>query len=303
MGPDMPDEADKARTIRLERLRAMLEKHLDHAPAAIETLISELKIGQADPDLWEQLHAAAARDGQELELADAYQKVTVDRRLKQLPPAASAELLMHAADFSQGVLGDRDGAEGFLRAVLEIGPEHLEAFARLERMFEGAGDKVRLVELYAKVAAAPPRSSDDLARRVVNEIAQIAAKTPLSDEACKRLLVLVPANAAMLGVLDAHCQKTGRARLACALIEEAIERHALSEMRVLEQRRRLIELYLGDAATPEKAIAHVEEVLLRDPNDEGARAAAQRLLSTHEVASRAAAALQHARRKSQSPPP
>lgn len=299
----MPDNADKARTIRIVRLRAMLEKHLDHAPAALETLISELKIGEAPPELWERLHAAAVRDDQELELAEAYRKIAVDRRLKQLPLAAGIELLMHAADFSQGVLNDLDGAEGFLRSVIESCPDHAEAFARLERTLETAGDKLRLVELYAAVAATPPRQPDDLARRAVNEIAQLSAKTPLPDEACKRLLSLVPASAAILDVLEAHCQKTGRAGLACALIEDAIAGHGLSEMRVLEQRRRLIDLYLGDAAAPEKTIAHIEDLLLRDPHDEQARNAAGRLLSNREVASRAAAALQKARRKSQAPPP
>jgi tetratricopeptide (TPR) repeat protein len=302
MGREMSDNADKARTIRLERLRAMVDKHLDHAPAAVEALMSELKIGEAQPELWEQLHAAAVRDDQELELAEAYRKIAVDRRLKQLPPSVRTDLLMHAADFSQGALGDWDGAEGYLRNVLEIAPDHTEAFARLERHFEAAGDKLELIELYATVAATPPKPPEDLARRAVNEIAQFAAKVRLSDEACKRLMVFMPASTAILGVLDAHCQKTGRAVLACALIEEAIEKHGLSDARVLEQRRRLIELYMGDAAAPEKAISHIEDLLRRDPNDAQARDAGRHLLSNNAVATRAAEALQAARRKSQSPP-
>jgi hypothetical protein len=299
----MADGTDKARTIRLERLRTMLDKHLDHAAAAIEVLVSELKAGEALAATWERLHAAAVRDDQELELAHAYGKIVVDRRIKQLAPAVRAEIAMHAADFSQGVLNDKDGAEGFLRTALELVAGHAEAFSRLERMYETAGAKVKLVELYALVAVAPPRSADDLARRAVNEIAQLTAQAPVSDEACRRLLAYLPASPAMLGTLDAHCQKTGRAALGCELIEEAIEQHGMSEARLLDQRRRLIELYMGDAGTPQKAISHVEKILVHDPADARARAAAQRLLSTHEVASRAAAALQEARRKSQPPPP
>jgi len=301
MGPQMADTEEKARTIRLERLRTMVEKHLDLAPAALETLLSELRIGEAQSDLWERLHAAAARDDQELELAEAYRKATVDRRLKQLPPAAAADLLMHAADFSQGVIGDGDGAEIYLRAVLQIIPNHAEAFARLERRFDAAGDKRQLVELYASVVATPPRRPDEMANRIVNEIAQLTAKSRLSDDACKRLMALVPVSLPMLGVLEAHCLKTGRPRLACELLEEAIEKHGLTETRIIDQRRRLIDLYLGEAAQPEKSITHIEILLLRDPNDARTRDAGRHLLSNREVATRAAEALQTARRKSQLP--
>jgi hypothetical protein len=302
MACEMTDGADKARAMRLLRLRAMLDKHLDHAAAALETLVAELKIGEAEPDLWERLHAAAARDDQELELADAYAKIAVDRRIKQLPPGVRADLVMHAADFSQGVLGDRDGAEVFLRSVMEIVPGHAEAFARLERTFEANADKVGLVELYAAVAAAPPRNADDMARRAVNEIAQLGAQSPISDQACKRLLAFVSASPAMLDVLETHCVKTRRAGLACALIEEAIETCGFSETRTLDQRRRLVDLYLGDAAMADKAMPHVETLLRRDPGDARAKAAAERLLSNRDVASRAAAVLQDVRRKSQVPP-
>jgi hypothetical protein len=103
-------------------------------------------------------------------------------------------------------------------------------------------------------------------------------------------------------VLETHCIKTRRAGLACALIEQAIETCGFSDARVLDQRRRLIDLYLGDVATPEKAMPHVEELLHRDAGDARAKAAAERLLANREVASRAAAVLQEVRRKSQVPP-
>src|SRR6476620_7502794 len=102
----MPDPAEKARPLRLERLRSMLDKQLSQPPAALETLMSELRIGEAQPHLWEGLHAAAARDGKEAEMASAYRKFATDRRLKQLPADVHAEVLMHAADFFQGVMGD-----------------------------------------------------------------------------------------------------------------------------------------------------------------------------------------------------
>ena len=63
-----------------------------------------------------------------------------------------------------------------------------------------------------------------------------------------------------------------------------------------ERRHRLLELYLGDAKTPEKAIYHVEVLLIDEPGDEKALEAGDKLLRVKDVASRAAAALQEARR-------
>ncbi len=279
----------------------MVDKHLTNARALLETLMSELRIGEAQPELWEALHAAAVRDGKEHDLAEAYRKIATDRRLRQLSAAVYGQVVMHAANFSQGVLGDVEGAERFLRYVLEVAPENREAFHRLERKFEAAGDRLRLVELYALVAATPPKQPDELARRALKIIALLPAKTPVSDDGCKRLLALVPASPAILSVLEEHCRKTHRYALACELLERAIEEHALPEMRIIEQHRRLIDLYMGEAKAPEKAISHVEELLQRDANDAQARTAAERLTSNREVASRAAAALQHARRRGRAP--
>ena len=115
-------------------------------------------------------------------------------------------------------------------------------------------------------------------------------------------LALVPASWSLLSILEAHCQKTERVSLACALLEQGIAGPGLPEARIIDHRRRLIELYLGPAKTPEKAMPHVEDLLARDSTDARARAAANTLLSVREVASRAAAAIQRARRREQLPP-
>jgi hypothetical protein len=297
----MTDTAAKARAMRLARLRSMLEENLSNPRAAIEALMAELRIDEAQPELWEGLHAAAVRDGKESDLADAYAKIALDRRLRQLSPAVHAEVLMHAADFLQGVLGDGDRAEGFLVGVLEVAPDHREAFDRLERRFEASADELRLLELYAVVAGTPPKPADEMARRALKIVTSLTAKTPLSDEGCKGLLALVPANLALLGALETHCRKTGRLGLACELFEQAIERQGLAEVKVVELHRRLIELYMGEANAPEKAISHVEALLSRDPADAQARPAAERLIPNRKVASRAAAALQQARRQGRPP--
>jgi tetratricopeptide (TPR) repeat protein len=296
----MSDTAAKARRLRLERLQSMLDNYLEHPMACLETLMAELKIGELQPDLWEGLHAAAARDGKEAELAAAYRQLAAGPRSKQLPPVEHAELMMQAANFLQGVVGDAEGAAAFLQMVLEVVPNHAEAFARLERRLEAAGDKARLVELYATVAKKPPKPAEELARIALNAIVLLPAKNPISDEACKRLISFAQTSPGILDVVETHCLKTGRAALACVVREHAVDKIALPPAVVAQQRQRLIELYLGDVNTPEKAIAHVEALLERDPNDTQAKAAADRLLRVREVASRAAAALKEARNKARS---
>jgi hypothetical protein len=289
----MLTSAEKARAQRLERLRSSIERGLEQPGAALDTLIAELPMGELHPDLWEGTHAAAARDGKEAVLNDAYEKLTAERRLKQFPANERASLLMHAADFSLGILGDAPGAERFLWRVLEAVPDHADAFDRLERKFQGARDKVKLGELYAAVAVKPSRTPSALARNAQEVVSLLTTETPLPDDACRKLFVLLPENHALLGVLETHLRKTRRFGLTCELLEAGVSGNPAD---VIDLRRRLVELYTGDAKTPEKAISHVEVLLKQDPSDSQARAAADRLLRVRDVASRAAAALQEARR-------
>lgn len=297
----MPETTEKARTQRLQRLKTMLETRLEHPAAALEALISELKLGAMEPELWEQFHAAALRDGVEQQVAAAYRGVLARHRLQQLPAPAAGDLLVHAADFFQGVLGDRATAEAHLHTVLEIVPDHREAFARLERRFLEPRDNLKLLDLYGLVAATPPKTLDELARHAVNAIAVLPARSPLPDETCRRLLALVPGSVGVLDALQAHCKKTERAALACELGEQALQRFELPKKIVLELRRSLAELYVGEAGAPDGAIGHVEALLEHDATDARARAVANKLLGSRTVGSRAANALQQARRSMRAP--
>jgi hypothetical protein len=297
----MADTAEKARALRLSRLNTMVDTRLEHPAAALEALISELKQGALEPELWERFHAAALRDGVEQDVATAYKGVLARHRLQKLPAAAAGDLLVHAADFFQGVLGDRATAETLLHTVLELVPDHREAFSRLERRFLEPRDNLRLLDLYGLVAATPPKSVDDLAHAVVNALAVLPARSPLPDETCRRLVALVPGGLGVLDALMAHCKKTERAALACELGERTLERLELPKKSVLELRRTLAELYAGEAAMPDGAIGHVETLLEYDATDARARAVANRLLSNRSVGSRAANALQQARRSVRTP--
>lgn len=297
----MEGTAEKARRLRLSRLGDMLATRLSHPPSALETLITELKDGHEQVDLWEGLHAAAIRDGQTDAVANSYTKTAVSRRLNQLSAAAHAQVLMHAADFHQGILGDLEGAEAYLLRVLDVVPTHQEAFERLRRRYQNSSNSVKLVELLAKIALTPIGSVEALAREAADLVTQLPARTPLPDEACIQLLAYSRVSLRVVDNLDAHCRKTNRAELASDLRERVIEQFELPEAALISQRRRLIELYLGEANHPEKSIDHVEELLRRDGRDPMARSAAEKLLSTRPVASRAAAILQFARQSTRSP--
>lgn len=281
----------------------MLDTRLEHPAQALEVLIAELKADHREPDRWERFHAAALRDGMEKEVGAAYRAVSVKHRLQTLPAPAAGDLLVHAADFFQGVVGDVDTAVTFLHTVLELVPGHKDAFTRLERRFLEPRDNLKLLDVYGLVASNPPGSADHLAHSVVNAISVLPARTPLPDETCRRLVALVPSGIGVFDALFGHCKKTERAALACELGETVLERFELQKQSVLELRRNLAELYVTEPALLDKAITHVEALLEHDASDARVRAAASRLLSSRSVGVRAANALQQARRTTRAPGP
>lgn len=297
----MSETADKARAQRIARLKTTLETKLDQPPAAIEALLLELEAGESQPELWEQLHAAAARDGVEQALGAAYAKVAGSQRMTRVEPRARAEFYLHVADYFQGVLGDAATCESYLEKVAQTVPGHPIAYARLEPRVEAAADPRRALELYASAAASPPIAPATLAVKAMNRLLLLPAKQPLADDACKKLVELVPAVPRLLNALEGHCRLTQRPALAAWLIEAALLDPSLPSPIVVEQRTRVIDLYMGDAANPAAAIDHVEDLLQRDPGDAAVRKVAERLLGVNEVASRAAAALALARRSLPSP--
>lgn len=297
----MPTAGDKARAQRLERLATTLEKRLDNPAAALEVLIAEVKAGEPQQHLWEGLHAAAARDSKEQELKVAYAMITSERRLSQLPRPAQADVLVHAADFHQGILGDGPGTEAFLFRVQRIVPGHTDAFARLERRLEARADARGLIELYAIAASDDLAGASTLVSKIVNKIVPLPAAAPLSEEACKRVIALAPSHPILFDVLDAHCKKAKRFELTCKLFEQALADPALPKNAAVDLRRRLVELYIVEVDAPASAMPHIEELLTVDATDELARTAAERLLANRDMAARAAAALQKARRLSRAP--
>jgi tetratricopeptide (TPR) repeat protein len=291
------DPEAKRSVARLRRLGPMLEERLDDAAAALELLVAEAESGELRPELWERLHAAAVRDDTLMELGSAYEQLARGRRFRPLSPATQGEVLMHGADFFQGILGDADGAAAFLQRVLAAVPEHAEAFSRLERYFTASRQDRKLAELYAYVAGTRPDPPVLLIGRALMLIERLPPDQGLPLDGCERLVRAAGTNPRVITVLEAHCRSGGRFRDAAALLELSIQSSKLKPAELLEPRRRLIALYMTEAKAPEDAMPHVEEILRVDPAHAEARKTAERLLANPKVASRAAAALQEVRRR------
>jgi tetratricopeptide (TPR) repeat protein len=296
----MPEKQDP-KTIRsiarLRRLGPMLETRLEDATAALELLVSEAESGEPRIEMWEQLHAAAVRDDLLVELGSAYEQLLKGRRLKPVAADTQALILMHAADFFQGVLGDAEGAAGFLERVVAAVPEHPEAFPRLERRYTAARDDRRLAELYAMAAVSRSEPAVLLIGRSLALMEMLPADAPVRTEICERLIVAEPKNPRIRTVLEAHCRKTGRFQEAAAMLEALLARPELDPREALEVRRRLVALYLGETKNPAGAMPHAEVLLQADPASVEGRKAVDRLLTHPQVAARAAAALLEARRR------
>jgi len=218
-------------------------------------------------------------------------------RFKQMDAAVRAQVLVHAAHFYQGMLGDAASAEQFLMQALSAVPDQAEAFNRLEKRFEALPDKRRLLELYAASAARPPKPAAELGSKAVNLITPMPATMPLPESTCLGLAPLAAAAPSVITALEAHCQKTGRPALACAVIERALENKSLPENTAVDLRRRVLLLFLDHTKTPERGVDHLEALLVRDPQDAVARAAAKRMVAIRSIGEQVTSLLHELRRQ------
>lgn len=288
--------AEKARDLRLARLKASLSQKMANPMAVIDQLMAEMVDGDPQHALWEQFHAAALRDHCEPAVAEAYKRAIAGPRMKRLSPESQANVLMNGANFYQGILGDMTAASEMLCKVVAVTPANDDAFSRLEKKLERDNDDHGLVELYAAVAGHSSRKPEVLAQQTLLRLVKLTPSTPLSDDACRKLVTLATANSKVLDVLEQHCRATKRVVLAGDVVEQAIADDARASDALTKQRRqRAVDIFL-EANAPSRAMEHIEKLLDSDFNDPVALRGCDRLMSNREVSSRAAAALQKARR-------
>jgi hypothetical protein len=275
------------------------EAEIEDAEGLIDAILASLARGRLLTDAWDQLHAAARRDGRIEEVAAAFATVSCGARMKAAQPSVAAEFLFQGARFFDEVLDDDLGAAMYLERSLALAPARLDAFAKMEAILEGKRSFGKLAHLYA--AAAPHRTRGQQAlmlRRAAEWLAALGEESgqpPVDDrviELWQQIARLEPGDEEARSRLESLYVKAGRFRDAVRLNEQSLSREPAPDdyhKQVLLER--IVELYADALDEPERAIAHVEQLLSFDPTHEGARKVGERLLSVTGLTGRASAAL------------
>jgi tetratricopeptide (TPR) repeat protein len=272
-----------------------LDERLDNPGEVLEILVSSAAKGEQAVETWERLHEAAQRFDKMSDLALAYEHVTLDKRVKLLPPEQQAFIFLQATQFFTS-LGDTEGAAGYAERAIAAVPGHPEAFARLEALLTASGKLSRLAQHYLD---ASQRETDAERRRSLLERAfSIASSIDASEliiEAGQRLLKLSPAADDVREEVMRRLIGAGRHKDVVELLEQALTRDPpppADEDKLY--REQLVDLCFTVLKSPERALTHVEGLLRIDPGHEMALGAAESLLDNKPLMLRAAAALSDA---------
>ncbi|NUO51008.1 MAG: hypothetical protein HOV80_19305, partial [Polyangiaceae bacterium] len=287
------ESGTKGPPLRLEQLAAYLDEQLEHEQQVLDLLVVAQARGQSNSELWDKLHAAALRDDRLVELANAYERLGQDRRVKIMPPQHQAQVFLNASHFFLRALGDVDAAESSLERVLGLSPGHHEAFELLKRILDDKGDREKLASLY--LASVGPKTDKEVALANLRAALELLPPDD-ADRAMKvaqQILRLDPGDEGALGALDERLSTAGKYPELAKALEQALANDAqMPEERRLPIHARLIELYDDKLPEVERAMPHVEAVLAADVANEMAKRVATRLASNRAMAARAAAALE-----------
>ncbi|HTQ07025.1 MAG TPA: tetratricopeptide repeat protein [Polyangiaceae bacterium] len=280
-------EGAKARLPLELRLSEVHEKKLGSFGKALDVMLGALRESPEEIGLWERAEALATEAGRPTDLAEVYREVLRGK----LPPEVEVELCDRASHLHEDRLGDPIGATPYLERVLALRPGNETAFRRLkdiltaaerwpelealyDRAVEASDDPVRKVEMLAEVAL------------VCEEIIEDAVKATRHYE---RILAIDPYHETAVRALDRLYTRAGKDSELAALLERRLETAVGEDS--LDLKLRLSRLQL-DLHQPDKAIAHVEDVLRERVNDPDAKKLAERLLEIGSLRVRAARILE-----------
>lgn len=289
-----PDTKARRVPLRLETLGAALDQKLQNEAEILDVLVTAAQRGQDPPELWAKLDAAAARDDRLAELAFAFERLSRDKKLAKLPPAAQADILARIGVFFGDTFGDADGAEVYLQQAIGLAPAHPVAFPKLEAVLIRKQEGVRLCDLYAAAALHKTDKRDQIAmlRRALEILEGFGNEEEERQiKLFSQILKLDPTDAKAKKSLEDAYLRAGRVADLVKMLEQSLHAAELPEGQAIATRERLVELYVERLREPEKTIAHVEEVLRAHPESAPARKAAEALLAHKVLAPRAASAL------------
>ena len=266
---------------------------LENEEAILDTMLASMARGTLPADAWERLNEAAQRDHRVSELAFGFETVSQGKRLKTLPPPVAAEFLFQAAHFFGDVVSDDIGAVNYLERALTVAPTHSASFEKIEHLLQKTEQTGKLAEVYVASAQHRPRTEQaPLLRRAAELFSQVDDADDRVIDLLQQALRLEPADASVRGELEALYLKANRLRDVARLNEQALTSDPPPEpatrLRLLV---RIVDVYANLLNEPERALPHVEQLLVLEPTNEGARQVAERLIGIKGLAGRAAAAL------------
>lgn len=288
--------------LRIETLAEALEKPLDNEAAVLEALLIAQAKGQSHPDLWEALHLAAQRDDRLMELGSAYEKIANDRRLKIMSAQHQAQVFAHVATFFQDFLDDGEAAAGAWERVAQLVPTFPGALEKADELLAARGRHERLVTLYLGLAGqrVDRALQLDFLRKALEhsvreaagaDAARKAAESERTIKIAQQILKLEPADEEALAICEERFTAAGRSADVVRLLEQAISASTDAE-RSVELRLKLVAAYGTKVPETERTVGHLEEILVRRPDEAMARALAERFLSHKILGARAAQALE-----------
>ncbi len=279
--------------LRFDTLADFLGQKLDREPAVLDLLLTAEQKGQGKPELWPLLHEAAQRDGRLSELGAAYERVAKDKKIKTLPPAGQAEILVNGGLFFADVNPDAGKAIDFFEKAIAALPGHPLAFERLEKLLMDNDELGKLCDLY--LAAAPTRSEKSQQLEMLRAGVDLSAGVGDDERTLKlyqQILKIEPGDVNARKELEESFMRLGRFADTAALLEQALgSSPSPADSEAVSIRGRALKLYVNELKQPDKALAHLEEILRINPADDGALVVAQQMLGNKNLAARAASLL------------
>jgi tetratricopeptide (TPR) repeat protein len=281
--------------LKLWEMAEALDEGLDDPSEVLEILVNSAAKGEQAIETWERLHEAAKRFDKLGDLALAYEHVTLDKRIKLLPPEQQAFIFLQAAEFFSE-LGDSEGAAGYAEHAVTAMPGHAEAFAKLEALLTASGQMARLARHYLEASQREP--DPELRVSMLRRALTIAVgidSAELVIEVGPRLLKLAPGDEDVREEVMRRMIGAGRHKDVVELLEQALSREPpppAEEDKL--HREQLVDLCFTVLKSPERALTHVEGLLRIDPTHHMAVSAAESLLENKQLMLRAASALSDA---------
>jgi tetratricopeptide (TPR) repeat protein len=293
----MLETADDAAE-RLELLVALAEveeSKLSSPGAAFDVTLSALTEFAGEMSLWERAAELSAKAGRPTDLAEAYRAhiITSDPDNRAMSREVELELCDRAATLHDEQLGDADGALPYLKRILAMDATNEKAFERLKQILTSAERWGELEELFDQAA----QGAEDPIQKIalLNEVALISEEVIGSPQKSisyhERILAIDPSYVSSLDALEKLYEDEERYGDLAALLERRLET-AIDEEAV-DIRLYLGRLYLEQLLVPDRALAHIEEILRSRHDDADARELAERMLDIGSLRLRTAALLEN----------